>query len=233
MGSNCRLVLILGLLAMAIYHVCYSCSVPKRWKVQEVSQRAAVADIVIVGKVANRPYRTARKSKAKERQVGNYNARFNIICTLKGGPLPAFINVSGFGYMPGHCVTSRALQNKTYLGFLRKRNGRYAVAEINVQKGTVLFNQHLLQRVIKKLGMKKHRNACSDIFRKYNQKKAKKSKVIQYRDELAESKRHTTATEWTHTTQSLRHGSNGVNQNNPTWTLSVQLMLYGLVCVLT
>lgn len=160
---------------LAIYHAGFGCSPPKSWRSKGVSLRAIHADIVILGKVVQSPY-PRQSSHAASLRSGLYDARFKVVCTLKGKVRAKYVNVSGFGYIPGHCVNSRALRNVTYITFLRKRQGRYFVAEVNSQVGTTPFKKKILRKVQKRLKRKlnKSRNNCA-AFLSTAKKSAKKN----------------------------------------------------------
>ena len=155
---------------LAIYHAGFGCSPPRNWQRKGVSWRAIYADIVILGKVVQSPYPTRQSSNTTSLRSGLYDARFKIMCTLKGKVRAKYVNVSGFGYIPGHCVNSRAHQNVTYITFLRKRHGRYFVAEVNSQVGTTPFKKQILRKTTKKLRRKgelnESRNNCAAFLSK-------------------------------------------------------------------
>lgn len=190
-----RLVVIL---AMAICHTCHSCSPPIHWKAQEVSKRAASADIVIVGKVVRR--------RTNERKNGLYGASIEVLCVLKTAgsgsaaaaaapaPFPTVVEVFGFGRVAGHCVHSAALQNVTYIVFLRQRRGRYFVAEVNSQPGTIPFERAVLRSIAKEIGTRRRR--CSNVF-VGNHRNATKHRMVVYRDEVKTNTGRKTKTEMT------------------------------------
>ena len=198
MGSHSLRQIAFVLNVLAIYHAGDGCSQPRNWRSKGVSMRAIHADIVILGKVMQSPFSTRQPSS----QFGPYEARFRIICALKGRPRAKYLNVSGFGYVPGHCVSSRALQNKTYIAFLRKRQGRYFVAEINSQVGTIPFKKSILRNVIRRLRRKgvlnKSRNGCAALLRtahKSTKKSVKKSDILKtHKESAVETKSHLIAT---------------------------------------
>ena len=136
---------------LAIYHAGFGCSPPRNWRSKGVGWRAIYADIVVLGKVVQSPYPTRQLHALRS---GPYDARFEIMCTLKGKVRAKYVNVSGFGYIPGHCVNSRARQNVTYITFLRKRRGHYFVAEVNTQVGTTPFEKKNLRKVLNRLRRK-------------------------------------------------------------------------------
>lgn len=222
-----RLVLVLGLLAMVIHHACHSCSPPMHWKHQEVTKRATIADIVIVGKVVRSPYRTSRKRQASEPQAGLYDARFKVFCALKGGPLPSIIKVSGFGQVHGHCAHSHALENESYVGFLRKRNRRFFVAEINNQRGTIRLNQNLFRRIVGQLGVKDNDHSCLNIWQKRTKKPPVELEETLYRDQV-KTRLTVINTERTYTAASLKDISNAGFKQSPGWVLQVLMAMYCL-----
>jgi hypothetical protein len=176
--QSSRQIVFVFLNVLAIYHLGHGCSQPRNWRSKGASLRAIHADFVILGKVVQSPFPTRQRSGS--RHFGPYDARFRIICALKGRPRAKYVNVSGFGYVPGHCVSSRALRNETYITFLRKRRGRYFVAEINSQVGTIPFKKSTLRKVSRRLRRKgeldKSRNGCAAFFRTAR-KSSKKSTV--------------------------------------------------------
>lgn len=237
-----RSVLGLSLLVMAIYHTCDTCSPPIHWKPQEVSKRAAIADIVIVGKVVRSPHRRAtreREARLRRRKstgkVGLYDARIEVLCALKGGPLPQFVQVSGFGQMHGHCVNSPALQNATYVGFLRERKGRYRVAEVNNQRGMIPFKQHLVRSIGKEIGSA--RKSCANIFVKNSRgttTPAMDSAEVIYFDPVKAKAKVNPTTERTLPAASLEDGSNGASTTKiPVWEAPVLMLVYFLGHLLT
>ena len=195
MGLRSLRQIVFALHVLAIYHAGYGCSQPRYWRSKGVGMRAIHADIVILAKVVRSPFRTRQTTKFP--QFGPYDARFRIICTLKGRLRANYVNVSGFGYIPGHCVSSRAQQNATYITLLRKRRGRYFVAEVNSQVGTIPFKKSILRKVVRRLRRKgelnKTRNGCAALLRT-TRKSARASKVNAYENSALENKSDLTAT---------------------------------------
>lgn len=144
-------VILLGILQNFI-RVAFSCSPPKGWIVLEPTARVRKADIVIYGTVRASP----RQGPKKDRE-GLYSAVFEVHCTLKGGTLPQFIKVSGFGFAGGLCTHSPAYLNKTYITFIRRdskagANGtRFFVDEVNVQSATINIKHKLNKLVLKEI----------------------------------------------------------------------------------
>lgn len=144
-------VILLGILQNFI-RVAFSCSPPKGWIVLEPTARVRKADIVIYGTVRASP----RQGPKKDRE-GLYSAVFEVHCTLKGGRLPQFIKVSGFGFAGGLCTHSPAYLNKTYITFIRRdskagANGtRFFVDEVNVQSATINIKHKLNKLVLKEI----------------------------------------------------------------------------------
>lgn len=122
------------------------CSPPDGWIPQDPSERAKKAEIVIYGTVTRAP-----------REQGKfYNATFRVYCVVKGKSLPKFVNVSGFGSVAGHCTSSRAQVNRTYIAFLKRNAGvSFSVHEVNVQEATVRVkhktNQALAREIVKSI----------------------------------------------------------------------------------
>lgn len=213
------------LLAMAICHTCHSCSPPLHWKAQEVSKRAAIAEIVIVGKVVRRG--------TSERKNGLYGARIEVLCVLKGGAqLPAVVEVLGFGRVAGHCVHSAALQNATYIAFLRQRHRRYFVAELNNQPGTVPFEKPLLRSIVKEIGARRHR--CSNVFVKKHCN-ATQARMVVYRDDVKTKMKTDVTRVRTRPPSNLEDGSNAAAiKAKPIWGVAPMLMaMYFWGCLLT
>ena len=87
-----------------------------------------------------------------------------IISSLKGGIVPQFINVSGFGFAGGLCTHSTAYLNNTYIAFIRRdastrRNrSHFYVDEINVESATILIKHKIgrsravLKDIVKMVG---------------------------------------------------------------------------------
>ena len=159
--------------------------------------RAIHADFVILGKVVQSPFPTRQRRGFP--QFGPYDARFRVICALKGRLRPKYVNVSGFGYVPGHCVSSRALQNATYIAFLRKRHGRYSVAEINSQDGTIPFKESILRKVKRRLRRKgdlnKSRDRCVAFLRTVRKSSKKSAMKFKVKGSAVELKSDLTATD--------------------------------------
>ena len=165
--------------SLSIYHAGYSCSPPMNWRTKSVSKRAVDADIVILGKVVESPFpsrQPPRASKFRQIEHGPYNATFEVICTVKGKHRTKYINVSGFGFIGGHCATSRALRNRTYITFLRTRHGRFSIAEVNMQSGTTPFKTSILRNVIRRISRRRNLVRRSRKLKKSRNGKLNKSR---------------------------------------------------------
>ena len=137
-----------------ILHNCirtaFCCSPPDGWLPLKSSARVRKADIVIYGTV-----RASPRHGPKKDHEGLYSALFEVHCTFKGGKLPKFINVSGFGFAGGLCTHSAAYLNKTYITFIRRdakagANGtEFFADEVNVQSATIII-KHKLGKVVLK-----------------------------------------------------------------------------------
>lgn len=126
------------------------CSPPDGWLPLRPTARAMKADIVIYGTV-----RASPRQGPKKDHEGLYSALFEVHCTLKGGIVPQFINVSGFGFAGGLCTHSAAYLNKTYIAFIRRdssirnNDSLFRVDEINVQSATILIKHKVSRAVLK------------------------------------------------------------------------------------
>lgn len=134
-----------------VLHNCFrsvfSCSPPKGRRPLEPKARVRKADIVIYGTV-----RASPRHGPKKDHLGLYSALFEVHCILKGGKLPQFINVSGFGSAGGLCAPSAAYLNKTYITFIRRdkaNSSRFSVHEVNVQSATIAIKHKLSKSVLK------------------------------------------------------------------------------------
>lgn len=137
-----------------ILHNCirtaFSCSPPKDWLPLKPTARVRKADIVIYGTV-----RASPRHGPKKDHEGLYSALFEVHCTFKGGKLPKFINVSGFGFAGGLCTHSAAYLNKTYITFIRRdakagaNDTQFFVNEVNVQSATIIIKHKLGKLVLK------------------------------------------------------------------------------------
>lgn len=136
--------------------VALCCSPPKGWFPLSPTARVGKADIVIYGTVRASP-RRGPKNGPKEL----YSALFEVHCSLKGGILPQFINVSGFSGFAGLCTHSNAYLNKTYIAFLRREassqtnSTRFFVDELdNLHKATILVkhNKADLKDIVEMVG---------------------------------------------------------------------------------
>ena len=133
-----------------------TCSPPKGWFPLNATARVGKADIVIYGTVRASP---RRKSKNDPKEL--YSALFEVHCTLKGGKLPQFINVSGFSGFAGLCTHSTAYLNKTYIAFIRRavssktNTTRFLVDELdNLQEATIPIkkNKRVLKDIMEMVG---------------------------------------------------------------------------------
>ena len=234
MGNlNASAFLRLGLiLAMAICHTCHSCSPPMHWKSQEVSKRAASAEIVIVGKVVRR--------RTSERKNGLYGASIEVLCVLKAAgsgtaaaaPFPTIVEVLGFGQVAGHCVHSAALQNATYIGFLRQHNGRYFVAEVNSQPGTIPFERAVLRSIAKEIGTRHRR--CLNVLAE-SHRNATKHRMVVYRDEMKTNTARKTKTEMTRerTRPPPPPPEKGLKDGSSAAAFKAKLPIWGVATMLT
>ena len=197
MGLQSFRLIVFVLNVLAVYHAGYGCSQPRNWRTKGASMRATQADFVILGKVVQSPFPTRQHLGFP--QLGPYEARFRVICTLKGRLHSKYVNVSGFGYVPGHCVSSRALQNETYIAFLRKRHGRYFVAEINSQDGTIPFKKSILRKIKRRLRCKgdlnKSRKRCVAFLRTARKSSEKSAMKFKVKESSVELKLDLTATD--------------------------------------
>lgn len=120
------------------------CSPPYGWLPLSPVARARKADIVLYGTV-----RASPRQGPKKDHEGLYRALFEVHCSLKGGIVPRFINVSGFGFAGGLCTHSTAYLNNTYIAFIRRdtstrRNrSHFYVDEINVESATILIKHKI------------------------------------------------------------------------------------------
>lgn len=163
---------------------CRSCSPPRNWRSKGVSLRATRAEYILIGKVVKSPYTSKDRNKKSSKENGPYNAKFHVVCSLKGKVSKKYITVSGFGYVSGHCTNSRAFQNETYIMFLRKRKGHFKVAEVNSQAGTSLLKMMILRKVVRRLDKKGQlnisHNSCTALLTKSSKTKrmsVKRSKL--------------------------------------------------------
>lgn len=133
-----------------------ACSPPNGWQYISDGERAQKAEIIVYGTVVQSP-RTGLKSERGPRyRQRHYKARFQLHCVFKGPKLPNFINVTGFGHVPGLCTNSKAYLNRTYVVFLKNKNrfrGRFRVDEINVQRGTIEIKSKVkLKEILRAVG---------------------------------------------------------------------------------
>lgn len=137
-----------------------SCSQPEGWLPLEPTARVRKADIVIYGTV-----RASPRHGPKKDHEGLYSALFEVHCTLKGGLLPRFINVSGFGFVGGLCTHSAAYLNKTYIAFIRRdanagaNNSLFSVDEVNVEGATIVIKNKVSKSVLKDIVQMVGKNA--------------------------------------------------------------------------
>ena len=130
--------------------IAFCCSPPDGWLPLRPRERVKKADIVIYGTV-----RASRGRGAKKDHEGLYSALFEVHCTLKGGIVPQFINVSGFGFAGGLCTNSAAYLNRTYIAFIRRdvgtqeNNTAFYVDEVNVQSATIPIKHKVSRAVLK------------------------------------------------------------------------------------
>lgn len=126
------------------------CSPPEGWLPLGPTARVRKADIVIYGTV-----RASPRHGPKKDHEGLYSALFEVHCSLKGGIVPQFINVSGFGFAGGLCTHSTAYLNKTYIAFIRRygitqaNSSRYGVDDVNVQSATIRIKHKESKTVLK------------------------------------------------------------------------------------
>ncbi|XP_022792678.1 uncharacterized protein LOC111331769 [Stylophora pistillata] len=148
-------VILLGILHSLILGA-FTCSPPKGWFPLNATTRVRKADIVIYGTVRASPRRTS-KNDPKEL----YSALFEVHCTLKGGKLHQFINISGFSGFAGLCTHSTAYLNKTYIAFIRRavnwktNTTRFLVDELdNLQEATIPIkkNKGVLKDIMELVG---------------------------------------------------------------------------------
>ena len=130
--------------------VAFCCSPPDGWLPLRPRARVKKAEIVIYGTVRASPVQGPKKDRE-----GLYRVLFEVHCTLKGGIIPQFINVSGFGFAGGLCTHSAAYLNRTYIAFVRRDAGKrenstaFFVDEVNVQRATIPI-KHKVSRVVLK-----------------------------------------------------------------------------------
>ena len=131
------------------------CSPPNGWTYLTDSERAQRAGLVVYGTVVQSP-RSGPKAKGSHHRDRHYKAVFEVHCVFKGPKLPQFINVSGFGHVPGLCTNSKAYVNRTYVVFLKGRNvssRKFRVNEVNVQVGTIeVRTKAQLKEIIRSVG---------------------------------------------------------------------------------
>lgn len=130
--------------------IAFCCSPPDGWLPLRPRARVKKADIVIYGTVRASPGQGPKKD-----HQGLYSALFEVHCTLKGGIVPQFINVSGFGFAGGLCTHSAAYLNRTYIAFIRRdagtqeNNTAFFVDEVNVQSATIPIKHKVSRAVLK------------------------------------------------------------------------------------
>lgn len=130
--------------------IAFCCSPPDGWLPLRPRARVKKADIVIYGTVRASPGQGPKKD-----HQGLYSALFEVHCTLKGGIVPQFINVSGFGFAGGLCTHSAAYLNRTYIAFIRRDTGTqenntaFFVDEVNVQSATIPIKHKVSRAVLK------------------------------------------------------------------------------------
>ena len=130
--------------------IAFCCSPPDGWLPLRPRARVKKADIVIYGTV-----RASRRRGPKKDHEGLYSALFEVHCTLKGGIVPQFINVSGFGFAGGLCTNSAAYLNRTYIAFIRRdvgtqeNNTAFFADEVNVQSATIPIKHKVSKAVLK------------------------------------------------------------------------------------
>ena len=149
--------LVCAVILSGILHNCIraalSCSPIEGWLPLEPTARARKADIVIYGTV-----RASPRHGPKTDHRGLYSALFEVHCSLKGGMLPQFINVSGFGFVGGLCTNSAAYLNKTYIAFIRRKakaranSTRFIVHEVNTESATIKENKSVLKDIMEMVG---------------------------------------------------------------------------------
>ena len=143
-------VLILSGILLNYILIAFCCSPPYGWLPLRPRARVKKADIVIYGTVRASPGQGPKKD-----HEGLYSALFEVHCSLKGGMLPQFINVSGFGFAGGLCTNSAAYLNRTYIAFIRRdadaqeNNTAFFVDEVNVQSATIPIKHKVSRAVLK------------------------------------------------------------------------------------
>lgn len=144
--------------------IAFCCSPPDGWLPLRPRARVKKADIVIYGTV-----RASRGRGPKKDHEGLYSAVFEVHCILKGGIVPQFINVSGFGFAGGLCTNSAAYLNRTYIAFIRrdvgtqKNNTGFFVDEVNVQSATIPIKHKVSRAVLKDIVNMVGKNATSPL----------------------------------------------------------------------
>lgn len=133
-----------------------ACSPPNGWTYLSDGERAQKAGLVVYGTVVQSP-RSGPSASFRHRER-HYKALFKLHCVFKGPKLPQYINVSGFGYVPGLCTNSKAYLNRTYVVFLKGKTrsssrGRFRVDDVNVQDGTIeVKTKAKLKEIIRSVG---------------------------------------------------------------------------------
>jgi len=144
-----RVVILSGILLNYIL-IAFCCSPPDGWLPLKPRARVKKAVIVIYGTVRASPGHGPKKN-----YEGLYSALFEVHCILKGGIVPQFINVSGFGFAGGLCTHSAAYLNRTYIAFIRRdadtqgNNTAFFVDEVNVQSATIPIKHKVSRAVLK------------------------------------------------------------------------------------
>lgn len=114
------------------------------------TDRVRKADFVIHGTV-----RASPRHRHKKDHLGFYSALFEVHCIFKGGKLPKFVNVSGFGFVGGLCARSNAYLNKTYIAFIRRDSNewsnstRFVTHWVNSQPATINVKHKPYKSVLK------------------------------------------------------------------------------------
>ena len=222
---------------LAIYCAVDACSQPRHWQAEDASVRAIHADIVMVGKVMRSPQLSRQINATTFSPSGPYDARFRVFCALKGKLRAKYVDVSGFGYVPGHCVNSRALRNGVYITFLRRRRGRYFVAEMNSQIGTIPFKKSIFRKVVRKLRRSgqlnepgnKLRRKCT-AFLRTGRKSGKKSSEQPQGDKKFARKSDLTGTKSTDLQFGLTMSSPGGNGSSRFELSWFGVLMFGLHC---
>ena len=157
MNTALTLFLIFVLAFTVLNSVGEACTPPKDWQYLSNAERAQKAEIVVYGTVVQSPRMGPKSDERGHRYLlRHYKAQFKLHCVFKGPKLPQYINVTGFGFVPGLCTNSKAYLNRTYVVFLKNKyssRGKFRVAAINIQVGTVEIKSKVkLKEIIRAVG---------------------------------------------------------------------------------